>query len=300
MAITCHIAHALDVMFEEKDFSRVFEYEHKDFFILSDYSGTTKKKGYRTYAFLIFQPYAENCFFRNQKLIRADFLGDGRRIAFKGLNDRNKINALIPLLATYNQISGCLISISVSNAVMFRQEGAVSEKIETWKPKIRGRLLDISDFCAYLIKKCFNKEERIFWITDLDDIAQNHRQVEALELILTDSLTDLGVSEPTIHVHTSESDDPENRRIEDVLSVCDLVAGAMSEVVSVTPIPKIDMFVDHGPSGLSWKSNLISSWLVSESNLIKFPHVIISHDTSLPGDARVTSLHPSNSNPFEN
>src|SRR6185437_758752 len=60
----------------------------------------------------------------SRRIVRRDYLADGRRMAFKGLNDRNRRNALTPFLSAADEINGLCLTIAIDKRI---------RPLHTWK-----------------------------------------------------------------------------------------------------------------------------------------------------------------------
>ncbi len=81
--------------------------------LFSDYGGTHKGSMYETTAFLYMDASGSEKWQAERLRVRQRYLPDGRRISFKGLNDINKRQALIPFLEAADMVPGVLLVVAV-------------------------------------------------------------------------------------------------------------------------------------------------------------------------------------------
>jgi hypothetical protein len=198
-------------------------------------------------------------------------------MAFKALNDKVRRSALSAFLKIGSQIHGWLITFAISkNGLSFFDSGPrdpeIVEKLAQWKRPVQERLLRVLHLSAFLISGLCSPKQNVLWIIDQDEVASNVEQLTRLTSLLgtvvSHSLThDLG----HIRCATAESDDG-SLSIEDLLSYCDLAAGAVCEVTTTMAGGRRNLqehIVALLPSGLSWKARTILSWLAASSGKLR-------------------------------
>lgn len=215
----------------------------------------------------------------NQQTIRDDFLPDGRRISYKSLNDNQKIMAIIPYLASCDKISGAIATVAVENGCNIFPAFRSPEILTSWKKSVRVRLYTIVHLVSYLSSIFLTEGQKIVWLTDEDEIAANENLLNCLESYTTETIGFYcedrvsGVEVVTARV------DPGNRRVEDLISLCDLSAGATAELLNNFSPLYNGVITSTRSHNVSWRCNLILSWLSAKSTLLKLPPVILSSDT---------------------
>lgn len=80
----------------------------------SDYSGSHGDSQFRTYGFVIGDADASPEWPSRCRKSRNAFLADGRRMAFKSLNDSQRRRALIPFLEASEAINGHVVVVAIN------------------------------------------------------------------------------------------------------------------------------------------------------------------------------------------
>lgn len=96
----------------------------------SDYSGDHKESKFRTYCYLIVDGDHSPQWPVYRRKFRTEFLLDGRRMSFKGLNDGQRRRALVPFLETADFLNGHLVGLIVTKEVEFMSTSA--QMLERW------------------------------------------------------------------------------------------------------------------------------------------------------------------------
>src|SRR5262249_27803293 len=86
-------------------------------YIASDYSGEAKSHLYDVLSILYLDVQQSSEWAERRRLVRTQYMADGRRMSFKALNDRQRQGALVPFLRAANAIHGVLISIAVRKSI---------------------------------------------------------------------------------------------------------------------------------------------------------------------------------------
>ena len=108
------IGSLLKNLFDEKFSSSIAHLKGgKTVFVASDYSGMHKRSRFYVYSILLCD--MENCseWYLRNSLIRQRYLPDGRRMAFKSLNDKKRRKALVPFLENADYIPGICITFAI-------------------------------------------------------------------------------------------------------------------------------------------------------------------------------------------
>lgn len=174
--------------------------QHKSIAIYSDYGGEHKESNYYTYSILVCGYDDRIAFPVTMKDIRKKFKIGDREIAFKKFDSVSLRNAIPHYLkAADNLVIGLLFTLIVSKNVstLFgKKESDTLELVKIlqkndlgkWRPKVAEKLLRITHLTAYLIGLLCEKDQKIFWMSDQDEIApansQNNVRMNLLQRIL--------------------------------------------------------------------------------------------------------------------
>lgn len=208
--------------------------------IVSDYSGQHETARFETLSFLLAN--LENCGLWEQKRSewRKKFLPDGRRMAFKSMNDGSKQRALEQFLEAADDIEGLSISILIRKDI--KTLFGDGERIDRnnpellpylhWPKRTLERMLRVVHFISFFTAGLSCPRQNVLWITDEDEIAANESRLRELTNIFANISShylthDLG----HLRCGTTKSDNG-SRQLEDLASIPDLVAGAVAESLS--------------------------------------------------------------------
>lgn len=251
--------------------------------IFSDYSGENKESKYETFTVLYVDVESSDSWELKRRIIREKYLLNGRRMAFKNLNDKLRQKALLPFLSAANEINGVCVTFIIkktikhlcSNDKLFNKTINSINFESNLTNKTFERMLRIINFITILIAGLSKPNQHIYWISDEDNLFANLKVTTDLKTLLEKNcsfyikhnLGELGLGTTSI--------DTGDRYEEDLASITDLVAGAVSEVVNkvsdksggkIYPniaVPFNDKFTP--------KTEIIYSWLRGDSyNLKKF------------------------------
>lgn len=260
-------------------------------FIASDYSGQHKASKYEVYTILCCD--LENCGeweFR-RAAIRKKYLPNGRRMAFKNLNDRNRQKALEPFLAAANLIPGICSTFAVDKSIgaLFGKNekeekdfDEIGRLLFEWKPKVRERLVTTLHLLSFLAAGVSTPKHQVLWITDEDDIAANDDQLIKLTK-LAERIGNHFFQHPIRRFRCGTSRSDTGRRdVEDMLAIPDLISGtiasALSHVRENTMVPQGKVVVPI-PYGVPLKTEFIMDWYIApEYRLRKTLHLIEETD----------------------
>jgi hypothetical protein len=121
-------------------------------------------------------------------------------------------------------------------------------------------------------------------VIDEDEVAANVDQLTQLTNVFARiSSNSLAHGLGHLRCGTTHLDDG-SLALEDLVAICDLAAGAFCEVTTSMKglFPKYKVIAAL-PSGLSWKSQVISSWLAADNNSLHRLSCVIQLDTTSSG-----------------
>lgn len=242
-------------------------------FVGSDIGGHQATSRFTVYSFLLADLSACSGWIERSTNVRKAYLGDGRRMSFKNLNDRNRQRALNAFLDAGGAIRGIVVSVAVEKGVKLvdavRPDSPETAKaLSLWKPATLERLLVVVHWISLLLSGLSRSGQDVLWITDEDDIAANDAMLtELTALFVTVASHYLDHDLGHLSIGTSRSDNG-SRELEDLLAIPDLVAGALAEALSRgsnnASIPSKGLLAPLPV--LSRKTHRIVAWM-SESNI---------------------------------
>lgn len=223
-------------------------------FIGSDYSGQHNLSQYESLSFL-FADLKSCADWNNLRIkLRNRFLPDGRRMSYKNLNDAKRRNVLMPFLDAANHITGIVITILIDKKIdsLFKKQGHLNmddpdlKQYSHWTVNTFEKLLRIIHIVSFFLSGLSRPNQDVLWFTDEDEIVANETRLREVVKIFTHISShyltyDLG----HLRIGTTISDNG-TRELEDLVSIADLVAGALSQVIA-----------DYSKSGINLSNNLI-------------------------------------------
>ncbi|WP_156440115.1 hypothetical protein [Burkholderia savannae] len=252
----------------------------------SDFGGTHRKSPYETIGILLAGSESIEPWSLRQMMFREKFLPDGRRVSYKGLNDRTKFEALPRFLDIANSINGILLIILIDKrlgSIFSENSHAAHTDIEpsflrSWSPPTIERMLRITWFTGILLRGLSVSGQNLLWFIDQDDIAANekrHRElVECFKLVSSHCLQhQLG----HCRIGTTASDNG-NRQVEDLAALPDLALGAWGDVL---PRMVADGLLSNTrlsfppPSDLKPKTRRILDWFSDNSQPLRRATIIL-------------------------
>jgi hypothetical protein len=129
--------------------------------------------------------------------IRKEFLGDGRRISFKDLRDRQRAKAIVPFLRASNTIPGLLMVFAIRKNLpnIFSepcpdQDASVIE-LSHWNKASFSKLSRISILGALLVACMSAPNQNVLWFSDQDEIAPNESKIRDVTKIVAHYISHL-------------------------------------------------------------------------------------------------------------
>ncbi len=248
--------------------------------LASDYGGDHASASHTTITFVVADAESISDWSVAQQVVRNRFIGDGRRVSYKGLTDQQKMRALPSFLALANCIKGVVVSFVVDKSLLslFQPVGRLSAhdpelgSYESWKPATIERALRISHIASMLLRGISGSGQDVLWITDEDEIVANESRLRCfVETFGNIANHYLNHTLGHCRVATSASDTGA-RDIEDLLAIPDLVSGLMADVAPELSV-KLTLcgagqFFPAPPTAKS-KVQLLANWFSDNSQPLR-------------------------------
>lgn len=274
------------------------------FFLGSDSGGQHSKAEYEVIGFLCSNLEALADWERERSVLRATLFPDGRRMSYKGLNDKYRQRALVPFLRAANCISGLLFVIAIDRRVrtIFDAPSGIKENVnqipelERWKPQSIERLMRTIHIASLLTRGLSAEGQDLWWFTDEDEIAANEERLRLMvNLFVRVSSNYLSHNMRHMRIGTTKSDTG-RRDIEDYVSICDLAAGTIQDCLAVEGMKIVlqnpSLFIPKGRVQLA-KVATIMDWLSDNARPLKRLIVVLDEPN---GKLRCTHLRLHGSN----
>jgi hypothetical protein len=214
----------------------------------TDFSGTHSQS----------QFWVCSCLFANADLspawptlrmfVRQKYLNDGRRMAYKALNDKKRQEALPSFLDAADTLSGIICTIAVDKNYMWMATSPTTIKLLTHMGTLVGKWGSpaFETMCRVVLiwsaaLGCISTPaQHVTWITDEDDIAANDDRLTDLlnyagrmsGLFTAGKMGELAVNTTAI--------DSGDRGFEDFVSIPDLCAGMMADILNNSALQDVE------------------------------------------------------------
>jgi len=264
-------------------------------FIASDYGGSHKSSKYEVFSVVYVDAEASSEWEARRRHIRQQFMGDGRRMSFKRLGDRQRQKAIGPFLWAAEALSGVCVSLVIRKSLRpLHGDKAVFDQFRKaiplqgkWRDRQLERMMRITHLVSFLTGGLSRPGQHIYWISDQDDVfADKLKSADSAQVVsrftshyVKHPLGELGVGTTAL--------DEGDRFEEDLAAIPDLVAGATAELATQL-VEVCGGCIPHGVAIpfdrlLVRKVELLSDWLYDDRG--SFKRVIIlfekQHDGSL-------------------
>ncbi|MBI2517985.1 MAG: hypothetical protein HYV95_13865 [Opitutae bacterium] len=239
--------------------------------IYSDYSGSHCGARFDAYSYLLVQSAGFAQWEQDRRSIRQAYGMERRRFAYKALNDQVRAKALWPWLVAADDLPGLLVTVLIDKSLgsLFPPADFVTLKtlfpeFSAVKPATIERIFRVCHFLSMFVAGLSAPGQHLHWVSDEDEIAANESRLQLLAWTFTQVCTMyLGRVPAHVGCDTTGSDDG-SLQLEDLASLPDLVAGALTEVQTQQIICR-SMPESHTPTpipaSISPKAQPLLHWL---------------------------------------
>jgi len=212
--------------------------------VASDYGGG-QNSDFDSYSFLLAGDGVIEFQYRMTR-VRERILTDGRSISFKDRKDNKQQLAEPAFLDAANRIPGVLATVLVDRTkkatifgakddVLAHGPDAVKTLFSKLKPAVFEKLMRVAVFGTSLVAGLSRASQRLFWITDNDDIVANKKTVELFgrsvgalrREMQNDAELPVGITSPM-----GWSTPAKKLALEDLLAIADYAAGVLPAAVT--------------------------------------------------------------------
>ena len=149
--------------------------------VASDYSGEHADSGYMVFSFIIADLEKLQSWDEQRIKVRQEVLFDNRRMAFKNLRDKQRMNALEPFLSAANNLSGFSFTLAIDTKIdsLFNTNLPLDlsnpdfVNFQSWTRGTLEKAGVIVHFLSFLLAGLLHPNQNLIWITDEDSIAAN-------------------------------------------------------------------------------------------------------------------------------
>ena len=251
----------------------------------SDYSGSHSGSQFRTYGFVIGDADASAEWPLRCRNARSAFLANGRRMAFKNLNDSQRRRALIPFLEASEAIDGHVLVVAINKNLA--HISTYPGSVEVWKalygfkakwdPRVFEEMVRVSHFFSLFLAAWSSPRMNVSWMTDEDDIVANaerlddaHQFAARLSTVyVPHRLGEFMMNTPAVM--------PDEMMFEDFLAIPDLAAGMIGEILKPQTASQsrtgLRVYFDQP---LTAKSDIIADWFWHNSGTLKKTCILVN------------------------
>lgn len=258
--------------------------------IFSDYGGAHKGARFEVMSFLITTPQGISVFLDQRQQLRESRLGTERRMAYKALGDKVRLNSLPAFLDAADHLAGLLICFAIDKAAAHRlSEGPPSDggvgQLGSWAPRAFRKLTMIGHLAGILVQGVRRDRQDLLWITDEDEIAPNpDKHAESTRIF--GHLLNCYCSGPMGHFRFgTTASDPGDLHIEDLAAVPDLAAGCLADVLTcISPHPEspsVERLYVPTHGGTSEKARHVAEWLADAASPLTKLNVVVDERDGL-------------------
>jgi hypothetical protein len=246
--------------------------DSKELILVSDYSGQHKGAKVEAYSYLLTSFDAIWLWLELRKDFRKNFLANQRRMAFKALNDRLRIEALIPFLRIANSIPGLLFTAIIDKRIksLFQELSVqLPPECKGFKATVLKRIQLIAAFGGLVLAGMSSPYQNLLWVTDEDEIAPNVDKFYDVTKLIGYCISHiLSHNLGHIKIATTKSDCG-NFEVEDLAAIPDIAAGALCEHSPLIMESLFESDVDEDPKFIcgqaTKKAEIIGNWFADGS-----------------------------------
>lgn len=245
-----------------------------EIYILSDFGGEHEESVYEAASFLVLDVSSLHEWDRLWRPYRRRHLSDGRRMAFKKLNDKMRQAALPAFLRAAGRLNGLLFTVLFEKKIdsMFQRDEDRPPEFRQWKSRPMEKLMRSLHIASFLLAGLSRPHQDIYWFTDEDEVAPNvPRLYDICEMFQRISSHYIPHPMRNFRFGTAALDDG-TRRLEDLLALPDLAAGSLSELLSAhrrSAAPSLSEIIQQPPEDTSYKTKLLLSWLSDQADRLR-------------------------------
>ncbi len=246
----------------------------------SDYGGQHASSKFEALAFVLADAGTVGPWLNATGKLRARYLRDRRRMSFKALGDRLRMEALPAFLSAADLLHGMLLVVLVDKRIgsLFASDhdpaGIAPEVVALaeWPARTTERLLRICHVVSLALAGLTREGQEILWVTDQDEIAANvERHALLVKVFGTIASHYLEHTLGHLRIATTASDTG-TRDLEDFVAIADLAAGAVCHLLNSyreASTPVAQRVVVPPPLGVAPKAQALLDWFSDQRSSLK-------------------------------
>lgn len=255
----------------------------RELLIACDFSGSHARADFEAFAFLVGAIGGCGHWMEERSVIRKRFLPDGRRMAYKALNDRRRRRALLPFLQAADLYPGNLFIFVVAKKIANLFDDPGTERlfpelvvaVRNWKKRSFQRLLLVATLGSLLVSGLSESNQDVLWVVDQDEIAANPTKHNHAGHVIHHCISTYAPANTGQLVFLTTEADFINRMIEDVVAIADLAAGSMVDAFGTRDrVQPAGLWVRPSAS-MPAKGEVILNWLAHPGEALRRVVVVL-------------------------
>lgn len=267
--------------------------------ILSDYGGDAEYLNARTYSFLLCDPTEARPFLDEIRSLRKGPLKTSGEIAYKKYR-AGRFNILRAFCDAALRLPGQLVTIAIDKHEKIEDLHPFTKALETSAPDFvamvrdnykegdRLRAFRIADILAALLAAVPRPDQPVLWVTDVDDVTVNEKVSKFTTELVEFRAFCLGARRTTRIQMTHAKTCPGHPDARELLSIADIAAAGVAEVLSLTPqyeVRRDDMIHGTYDNPTKEKALFLLESFLRGSNALRHTILRVSFDTREGGFA---------------
>jgi hypothetical protein len=258
----------------------------RELLVACDFGGAHKRSGYQTYSFLVGAISGSGEWDGLRNDIRERLVRDNRRMSYKTLGDAIRARSLLPFLKAADKFPGVLMTFLVDKRINrlvgdHRSPDVFPELVVAergWNQNAFHKLCLVASLGSLLIRGLSGPTQDILWLTDQDEIAPNPTKHDHAGHVIHHHISTYASQNKGRLVFVTTEADITGRRLEDVVAIPDLAAGALGETFSAIKDKNgqgISRVWVPFPTNLPRKADLIATWFFNPPQRLSKLAIII-------------------------
>lgn len=253
-------------------------------YVTSDYSGFHDSSNYIVITILLADLYSCQFWEFQRRSIRKRYLAN-RRMSYKKLNDKKREEALVPFLEAAGSINGLCASLIINKKIdgLITTRSTLQDLMQSvgikgkWNIYEYERMARVAHFVSLFLAGFAKPSMNVIWITDDDEIVGSaERKADCAHLVSAFTSSYIPYSLGELCMGTTALDEGDFLE-EDFAAIPDLVAGSLSDMMTV--IGNQENWIDEASEieGEKLKSRLILSWLIRTLKKLCHINLVFEH-----------------------
>ncbi|MCP4679605.1 MAG: hypothetical protein GY854_29755 [Deltaproteobacteria bacterium] len=258
----------------------------RELLLACDFGGEHKGARYRSYSFLVGAISDSAQWAELRQHVRAHMIRDERRMSYKALGDAVRARCLLPFLRAADHLPGVLATFLIDKRITrlvgdHRSPNVFPELVvaeHSWNQNAFHKLCLVASLGSLLIRGLSEPTQDILWVTDQDEIAPNPAKHDHAGHVIHHHIATYAPKNTGTLVFITTEADLNARRLEDVVAIPDLSAGALGEVLSMTK-DRIGRGISRiwipFPGDLPDKGKTIATWFFNPTRRLSKLAIVI-------------------------